>query len=404
MDPMSSAASATADSPWPAVGYEDIPWLPSVGVNASRRARLRARGPYRAAVTPSIAEAHPELPAEVRAEAVEATMELARFDAEYGARLEPFGAILLRSESASSSQIENLTATAKRIGMAEAGDRFASPNARLIVANARAMLEALGDDGVLDGSALIRIHERLMADTEPNFVGDWRDEQVWIGGGTSPHTAAFVPPHHSRVPEAMADLERFMQRIDIAPLEQAAIAHAQFETIHPFPDGNGRTGRALVHAMLKRARVTRSVCAPISAGILHDTVGYFDALTAYREGDITPIVETFATAVYLGIEKARILGSRIVEAQGAWRERLRPRVGSALAASIELLISTPVISIDQLASKAGVSRAAADQAMARLLDAEVVTPASANKRNRLFVATEVTDALDDFAALNRRGR
>jgi Fic/DOC family len=92
----------------------------------------------------------------------------------------------------------------------------------------------------------------LLRGSQPEHAGKWRDQPVWIGGGDlSPHNADFVPPHHSRVEPAIADLVRFMDRDDMPPLVQAAIAHAQFETIHPFPDGNGRTGRALVQSLLR---------------------------------------------------------------------------------------------------------------------------------------------------------
>ncbi len=90
---------------------------------------------------------------------------------------------------------------------------------------------------------------------------------------------------HDRVSAAISDLIRFLRRDDLPVLPQAAIAHAQFETIHPFTDGNGRAGRALLHSMLRSKALTRSVTVPVSAGLLADTGAYFEALTAYREGD-----------------------------------------------------------------------------------------------------------------------
>jgi Fic family protein len=95
----------------------------------------------------------------------------------------------------------------------------------------------------------------------------------------------FNPPHHDHVPVLIDDLVAFARRTDIPLLTQAAVAHAQFETIHPFPDGNGRTGRALIHSMLRGHGLTHNVTVPVSAGLLTDTSAYFDALTAYREGE-----------------------------------------------------------------------------------------------------------------------
>jgi Fic family protein len=104
--------------------------------------------------------------------------------------------------------------------------------------------------------------------------GQWRAEQVWIGGGNSPLTAVFVPPSHTRVPTAIDDLLAFARRDNVPLLAQIAACHAQFETIDPFADGNGRTGRALVQAMLRNKGLTRQVTVPVSAGLLADADGY----------------------------------------------------------------------------------------------------------------------------------
>lgn len=94
----------------------------------------------------------------------------------------------------------------------------------------------------------------------------------------------------------MADLMLFLQRDDIPVLLQCALAHAQFETIHPFADGNGRTGRALIHAILRNKGLASHIVPPVSAGLLHETDQYFAALTAFREGDAAPLVSVFTQA------------------------------------------------------------------------------------------------------------
>ncbi len=188
------------------------------------------------------------LGADTSALAAEATAELSRFDGELGRDLAPFGSLLLRSEAAASSQIEQLTASAKAILMAEAGDT-SRVNATIIAANTDALQAAIALADRLDEAAMIEMQRALLASSNPRIVGSFRSEQAWIGGrSASPHAASFVPPHHDRVPAAMADLVRFLRRTDVPPFVQAMVAHAQFETIHPFPDGNGRTGRALIRA------------------------------------------------------------------------------------------------------------------------------------------------------------
>ncbi|MFG1907303.1 Fic family protein [Kribbella sp. NPDC048928] len=149
--------------------------------------------------------------------------------------------------------------------------------------------------------SILAAHRALMHDQTYARPGQLRDGQVWIGGGPTPHTAAFVPPRHERVLALMDDLVAFCRRTDVPVLTQVSIAHAQFETIHPFNDGNGRTGRTLVHAMLRRSGVTRRLTVPVSAGLLTDTDAYFAALGSYREGDPTPIITQFSRASFAAV-------------------------------------------------------------------------------------------------------
>ncbi|MDZ7732993.1 MAG: Fic family protein [Acidimicrobiia bacterium] len=241
------------------------------------------------------------------AAADDAVVEIARFDTEFGHEIAPFASVLLRTESAASSKIENLTASARAIAQADLGGPGSS-NAALVVSNQRAMSAAVSLADRIDAETILAMHEALLSRTDPDIAGRWRDQQVWIGGShLGPHQATFVPPAHSRVPDAIADLVAFIDRDDVPIVSHAAIAHAQFETIHPFPDGNGRTGRALVHAHLRNKGLTRHVTVPVSAGLLVDVDGYFESLTQYRAGNPDPIVESFANAVFAATENGRAL-------------------------------------------------------------------------------------------------
>ena len=125
------------------------------------------------------------------------------------------------------------------------------------------------------------MHRILMAEQPRHTPGEWRDEPVWIGTRTdSPIGTEFVAPDHDRIPTLVADLAAFAERLDVPALTSVAVAHAQFETIHPFSDGNGRTGRALAQAMLRHRGVTRNVAVPVSAGLLADVDGYHRPLAA----------------------------------------------------------------------------------------------------------------------------
>lgn len=389
---------------WPAIGYEPRPWTRSGDEIGSRRALLRARGDYEAAVPAFIAAARVELAPVTIALADDASQELARFDAEVGTMAAPFASILLRSESASSSEVENLTSSAKQVALAEIGESK-SGNARLVVANVHAMNAAIALSEDLDEESIFAIQEALLGDTAPEFVGRWRDQQVWIGGGSiSPHAATFVAPHESRVPGLIADVVSFARRTDVPVLTQAAIAHAQFETIHPFPDGNGRTGRALLQGMLRHGRLTRNVTVPVSAGLLHDTDAYFHALTEYRNGHLDAIVSVVAEAAFAAVSNGRALVSDIRSAADRWDSQVIARRDSSAHLVKKYLLRQPVVNTKTVAAELDISEVAAQGAIDRLVDAEVLTKISAGRRNRIWQAPEILAALDAFGARARRKR
>lgn len=388
-------------SSWPAIAWEDRAWVPTIPDElVSRRLRERHRGPYRTAIVAPIGDRSVPLPDAVVALAEEATIEIARFDAEIGARLAPFGAILLRSESASSSRIENLTAAAKTIALAELGSTGQS-NAVEIVANVHTMQAAIAlGDGIND-RLIMRMHAALMR--EHAGAGQWRTQQVWIGGDNiGPHGAHFVPPHHERVPAAMADLISFVARQDVPILAQAAVAHAQFETIHPFTDGNGRTGRALIHSMLRAKELTRKVTVPIAAGLLTDVTSYVQALTAYESGDPAPVVERFAEASFAAITNARHLVADITEIRDRWSEVVSARPQATCWRVADLAMRLPVFDIAALSRELHVSPSNALRALDPLVQAEVLSEFTGRKRNRMWQAREILSALDYFAVRAQR--
>jgi len=388
---------------WPPVEYETLPWQPQDATGMASRAQMRRhQGMYRAAIVPAIADADLVLPAEVLATAEDASREIARFDAEMGGEIAPFAAVLLRSESAASSQIENLTASARAIAEAEIGDT-SRRNATQIVANNRAMDAAIALADRISADSILAMHHALMAGTDPESAGRWREGQVWIGGGhLGPHTALFVPPHHSRVPSAIDDLVAFIHRDDLPVLAQAAIAHAQFETIHPFPDGNGRTGRALLHAMLRSKGLTRNVTVPVSAGLLAATRTYFEALDAYRAGDPVPIITQLANAGFLAVTNGRQLVEELREIRRGWRSRVSARRDSAVWRVLGLLLRHPVVNAPLLASHLGVAGSNVYRYIEPLVRAGILTESTDRKRNRAWRSDEVLVALDAFAA--RAGR
>ena len=394
---MSSVSAAP--SGWPAVRYETLPWTGARLTNLVPRRQLRRiQGPYEAAVVPEIAARNLALPTEVLTVAEEAANEVARFDADLGGEIAPFAAVLLRSESAASSQIENLTASARAIAEAELGVT-GKRNAVQIVANTRAMDAALALADRLDAASILAMHHALMVDTEPEMAGRWRTEQVWIGGGDlGPHGAQFVPPQQSRIEPAITDLVAFIRRDDLPVLVHGAVAHAQFETIHPFPDGNGRTGRALLHAMLRNKRLTRNVTVPVSAGLLTNTSAYFDALTAYRLGDPAPMVIRLADAAFAAVVNGRRLVDELRTIRGGWNERVTARRDSSTWRVADFLMRHPVVDAQLLTAELNIPPNNVYRYLEPLERAGVLIEFTDRRRNRAWRSAEILAALDAFAA------
>jgi Fic family protein len=389
-----------------AVGYETLMWgMPTD--NGYQRSDLRAArrqsGPYEAAIPAEIAVLEVSLPSAVLADAEEASQEIARFDTELGGEIAPFASVLLRTESAASSKIENLTASARAIAEAETLGSTKRRNASMIVANTKAMQAAIGLSDQISGDAILAMHEALMHDSEPAIAGKWREEQAWIGGGNfGPIGADFIPPHQDRVPAAVDDLIRFAKRSDIAVLPHIAIAHAQFETIHPFPDGNGRCGRALIQSMLRNKRLTRQVTVPVSAGLLVDTSSYFQALTAYREGDPAPIVQRLSEASMLAVVNGRQLVADLQTIRGEWTSQITARRGSAVHRLADLLIKRPVVNAQLVSDQLGIAISNVYRYLDPLVESKIIVEFTDRARNRAWRAPQVLRALDDFA--ERAGR
>jgi Fic family protein len=387
---------------WPAVGGELHRWESDAGSNASRRQALRQRGSYKAAVVPMIASEQLSLSASDLAVADEAASEISRFDSELGQMIAPFASILLRSEAASSSQIENLTSSPAAIVRAELGLKD-SANSSLIVSNQNAMRAAVRASSKLSSGTILKMHRVLTETTDSKNAGVFRTQPVWIGGTPfGPHGADYVGPDSLKVPGLVDDLVLFCNRVDLPALVQIAIAHAQFETIHPFTDGNGRTGRALVQVLLHRLGLTKSVMVPVSAGLLRSTKQYFDALNAYRSGDPLPIIQVFAEGSLFAVQNGRKLAGELQAVRINWDSMLRARTDSGARKLLDQLLAQPLITRTRAMEVLGRSAANTQLAIDKLVETGILIQAGSGSRNRVWQAPDVLSALDDFASRTKR--
>ena len=384
---------------WPGITHETCAWErdPDELAPIPKSRRRKILPTYEATVPANIASLPVEIPALLTRRIAEVEVSLARFDQAQAARDWALPALLLRSESSSSSQIERLTSSVRNVALAELSGK-APANALLIAGNVAAMREALGQSGDVSISSICAIHDVLMEGTRAAM--GLRDEQVWIGGSPySPHGAAFVPPHADRVRPCLEDLVAFGAREDVPPIAKAAIFHAQFETIHPFTDGNGRTGRALLHRMLAADEVLLHTMLPVSAGLLHDVGRYMGALDAYHDGAIEPIVECLAGA----LELAAVIGSRIASdvdgVLAGWASANSDRAGSASHRLPALLVEQPVVDVAYVASHLGITDRAARNLIEVACERGILAKMGNAKRGAFYQAPDLITVLEEASSL-----
>lgn len=333
--------------------------------------------------------------------------------------LEGLARFLLRAESVASSKIEGLDAGIRRLVEAETllsqGGEVADRVAIEILGNIASMNSAIEHATNRDQIALEHlreIHRTLMEHSPaPDLGGVVRVEQNWIGGSSyNPCSAEFVPPPPESVDNLLTDLLRYTNSDDHSPLVQSALAHAQFETIHPFIDGNGRTGRALIHIVLQRREVSTTFVPPISLVLATWSDDYIGGLSAFRHlGDADSPerseaahvwLRVFAAATIRACADAEAYALRIDELSEKWRAKLGSiRSESALDLLIDVMPGVPLLTVTSAAELTDRSEVAVGAAINRMVEAGVLSQRNVGKqRYRIF---EAPDVLDLFTSLER---
>ncbi len=324
--------------------------------------------------------------------------------------LAPLARLLLRTESIASSRIEGLQVGIRQLARSESkletGGK-ASSTVQEVLGNIDAMQLAVDDASHADYIAvehLVNIHERLMK-TAPNahVAGRIRTDQNWVGGNNyNPCGADFVPPPPEMVPEGLNDLCDAMASDELSPLVQAALIHAQFETIHPFEDGNGRTGRTLIHVVLRRRGVAESYVPPISVVLANDKDRYIDGLTDFRHDRVEAWIEHFAVATAQAAGLAARYLDAVSDLMRAWRDKLAdsaaPRADAAAWALIDVLPAHPVVTLPTATAATGRSKSSVNQALEQLAECGVLEPLSTSRRNRSWEAAGLLELLEELEA------
>lgn len=386
-------------STWPSHRVEERAW--SQGIRGGTRAD-RTLSKIEVSLPPLIGEEPIVLSGELARDVERSMSEITALDRSHGVVLEPLVSMLLRSESVASSKIERIQADIDDYARALHGSR-ANASARSMVAATDAlavMMDGVTRSEAIDVTTLTGPHRALMIDDplEADQAGRLRTVQNWIGGSDhSPRGALYVPPPADTVAAYLSDLVAFANRDDMPALVQAAIAHAQFESIHPFTDGNGRIGRALVNAILRLRGATRHVVVPLASSFVAHRDRYFDALTDYRRGDPIPIVAAFARGARIAAAESSVTAVRLGEAPGEMRAMLGPvRAGSAALVLLDLLPSHPILSAEEAIEATGRSASSVYDALDRMTEAGVLRPLTGRTRNQVWGATLILDELDDL--------
>lgn len=325
-------------------------------------------------------------------------------DEAHAADLEALSLLLLHTESVASSKIEAVEASLDDYARALHGVRTNSSAISMVAATSAldTMINAVSRQDRIELVAITSAHAALMRDdpAEAPYAGRLRNMQNWIGGSDhSPRGALYVPPPPATVRSYLDDLLAFTNRNDLPALVQAAIAHAQFESIHPFTDGNGRIGRALINTVLRRRGATSRVVVPLASALVAHRDRYFDLLGSYRQGDIRPLIETFAESSRIAATESRVTATRLSEIPGQWHDLIgRVRGGSATAKLLILLPSRPILSSEDACSAIDAPKSSIFAAINRLSDAGVLRALTNRKRDQVWGASSILDEIDDLGS------
>lgn len=372
---------------------------------AGRVSRRRSRNPVYETFTPyEIGSWVPALPGELAGDVSEAEAAIQILNAEADPALKPLARLLLRTESIASSRAEGLQVGVEQLARAEVliegGSRPKSETSMEIVRNIAATETAIRDasgDGPFTVDNIRAIHEILMEGKA--FAGQVRDEQNWIGGSnTAPVGSKYVPPPPEELDRLLMDLCKAVNNESLPPVVQAAIVHAQFETVHPFLDGNGRTGRALIHVVWRRRGLTTAYVPPISLEFARDKDSYIAGLIGFRNGNVNGWLKHFTAAADSSAQTAKRYIGEVQALQGKWSDRLRaletpPRRDSATWQLVEQLPGHPAINVAMAVRLTGKTKMAATNALMQLQNSGILTPVGTKERNRVWEAKDLLELI-----------
>lgn len=358
----------------------------------TRRQRQLINEPYLSAVIMDLSDTNIELSEHAQTLLLEAVEGLSRLDAYLKDKVISFPMLLLRTEALSSSQIEHYSASNKNVALAQI-ERKHTTEAVIIKSNLESLIQGVSEKNNLDIDKIIHLNQMLI----DNKGITLRNRINWIGTPNSiPHEASYVPPHPEYLNLYMTQFIAFCQRNDVHPLVQAAFAHAYFEIIHPFEDGNGRVGRIIIQMILKEKLFLEHLYVPLSVGLVKDQTRYVEALNDFKLGQ-------YESMVILVLEHAlallpNIYGTleQLISLKQSWQEKLNLRQDALAWQLLDDIISQPVIDVKYIKDKYHANDQAVRNNIDALISVDILSPIGNHKRNVAYECKEVLALLDQF--------
>lgn len=387
-------------SSWPTCSWGKRPWKQQSRAGTRED---RTLSEIEVCIPPLISDKTMDLSQHSLKQLEEATREVISLEASSGKELQALGALLLRTESVASSKIEQVEASIDDYARAFYGSKH-NESAMAMVAGTRGFekfMKEVDASGSISNELLANVQKQVVS-TDPQedkSAGQFRKVQNWIEGSDfSPRGAIFIPPPPEMVERLMDDLVEFSNRSDLNVLFQASVSHAQFETIHPFTDGNGRVGRALINGIYRRRELTKNIVIPLASSIVAHRERYFAELNEYRQGNPLPLTEEFARGTMIAAQESKITSTRLAEIPEIWRSSLsRLRTGGATEVLLNALLHNPVVTAEEFIQSSGFAVNSVYSAIDRLLEAGVLRALTNRKRNQVWGASAVLDELEDLS-------
>ena len=358
----------------------------------SRRQRQLLEEHYSSAVIEDLSNITILLSESAQRLLLESIESLSRLDGYIKDKLASFPMLLLRTEALSSSQIEHYSASNRNVALAQI-NRKQSTEAMIIKSNLDTLISGISANKDLDLKSIIDLNKLLLN----NESVDIRKRINWIGTPNSlPQEASYVPPHPDHLELYMNQFISFCKRNDIHPLIQAAFAHAYFEIIHPFEDGNGRVGRILIQLILKEKLFLEHLYMPFSVGIVKDRKRYVNALDEFKLGNIEPIIIVLLENALGLVPKVYHALEQLLALKQSWRDKLNIRQDALAWKMLDDFIIQPVFDVKYIKEKHHANDQAVRNNLEELIKVGIISPIGNNKRDVAYESKEVLDFLDQF--------